>query len=101
MSVVEPDTPLPDSMRGHERLAVRSNRDALLFRGSESELLWCALRKTLAPKMKSVSGVSAHILAASIVQDDDAVAVASKIPLARLGSIEVRSIIDLARIGQS
>ena len=32
---------------------------------------------------------------------DDAVAVASKIPLARLGSIEVRSIMDLARIGQS
>ncbi len=32
---------------------------------------------------------------------DDAVAVASEIPLARLGSIEVRSIMDLARIGQS
>jgi hypothetical protein len=33
--------------------------------------------------------------------DDDAVEVASRIPLARLGSIEVRSIIDLAEIGQS
>ena len=32
---------------------------------------------------------------------DDAVKVASKIPLARLGSIEVRSIMDLAGIGQS
>jgi len=32
---------------------------------------------------------------------DDAVEVASRIPLARLGSIEVRSIMDLARIGQS
>ena len=32
---------------------------------------------------------------------DDAVAVASKIPLARLGSIEVRSIMVLARTGQS
>ena len=32
---------------------------------------------------------------------DDAVEVASRIPLARLGSVEVRSIMDLARIGQS
>jgi hypothetical protein len=32
---------------------------------------------------------------------DDAVEVASRIPLARLGSIEVRSIMDLARVGQS
>ena len=32
---------------------------------------------------------------------DDAVEVASKIPLARLGSIEVRSIMDVVRIGQS
>ena len=32
---------------------------------------------------------------------DDAVEVASRIPLARLGSIEVRSIMDLVRIGQS
>jgi hypothetical protein len=32
---------------------------------------------------------------------DDAVEVASKIPLARLGSIEVRSIMELARTGQS
>ena len=31
----------------------------------------------------------------------DAVEVASRIPLARLGSIEVRSIMDLPRIGQS
>jgi hypothetical protein len=32
---------------------------------------------------------------------DDAVEVASKIPLARLGSIEVRPIMDLPRIGLS
>src|SRR5262245_5892707 len=32
---------------------------------------------------------------------DDAVEVASRIPLARLGSVEVRSIVDLAGIGQS
>jgi len=32
---------------------------------------------------------------------DDAVEVASRIPLARLGSIEVRSIMDLTRTGQS
>jgi hypothetical protein len=32
---------------------------------------------------------------------DDAVEVASRIPLARLGSIEVRSIMDLPRIGLS
>jgi len=32
---------------------------------------------------------------------DDAVEVASRIPLARLGSVEVRSIMDLAGIGQS
>jgi hypothetical protein len=31
---------------------------------------------------------------------DEAVEVASRIPLARLGSIEVRPILDLARIGQ-
>jgi hypothetical protein len=32
---------------------------------------------------------------------DDAVEVASKIPLARLGSVEVRSIVDLVKTGQS
>jgi hypothetical protein len=32
---------------------------------------------------------------------DDAVEVASRIPLARFGSIEVRSIMDLPRIGPS
>ena len=32
---------------------------------------------------------------------DDAVEVASKIPLARLGSVEVRSIMDLVKTGQS
>lgn len=32
---------------------------------------------------------------------DDAVWVASRIPMVRLGSIEVRSIMDLARIGRS
>ena len=36
-----------------------------------------------------------------VKDQDDAVDVASRIPLARLGSIEVRSIIDLTRTGQS
>src|ERR1700681_3299824 len=61
VSVVEPDTPLPDSMRGHERLAVRSNRDALLFGGAESDLLRRAFRKALPPNVEIVAEIGAEI----------------------------------------